>query len=312
MKTFNKNMTITIGDGYRDNCSLLTIKANDSKDVIKDLISVLPNVLVLNVSDQDAKPIVTSDLNKQDRVAIETRNYYNCFDMYRMKEMFMNVIVIEREWVHVNEDGSLGNHISNETEYRINYNSDDQYAMSIILMIGNYYKHSKTATFRVTDTEYAPKLDQKVSTELLVYNFPDLKNHITDDDINLVIETNSERVNLDGKKLIDRVLESLRPKYTVVLPITSSSGEEETDIGLRKIFIDSYDVYSMDTTIGKLFEILFITASTIGNETGLRNDRIDEYVVLKCPKDKISTYAADLIKNTILIVNSELSNCAKD
>ena len=53
MKTFNKNMSIIIGDGYRDESSLLSIKSNDSKDVIKDLISVLPNVLVLNVSDLD-------------------------------------------------------------------------------------------------------------------------------------------------------------------------------------------------------------------------------------------------------------------
>ena len=306
MKTFNKNMSIIIGDGYNDSCSLLTIKSNDSKDIIKDLISVLPNVLVLNVSDLDEKPIFTGQMG-DDKGCIETKNYYNCFDMYRMKEIFMNVIVIEREWVHVNDDGTIGSHISNETEYRLNYNDDDDFAMSIALMVGNYYKHSKTARFEVT-TPTMVKTPYHQSNEDLIKQFPDLKEFITDDSIHFVFHTDSKSMNLDNKKIIDRVMEALRPKFTVVIPVTNSEKELKVESGVKKTFIDSYDVYSMDSTIGKLFEMMYITSSTIGDTSGFRNDVIDEYVIVKCTNKDISSYGMNLLQNTLLIVNSELSD----
>ena len=306
MKTFNKNMSIIIGDGYRDESSLLSIKSNDSKDVIKDLISVLPNVLVLNVSDLDEQPYFTGKI-KDDKGCIETKNYYNCFDMYRMKEIFMNVIVIEREWVRVNDDGSIGSHISNETEYRINYNSDDEFAMSIALMVGNYYKHSNTAKFKITDPEYA-KLDNTPDMDEILKKYPELSEYISDDTYNFVFYTDSEKMNLDNKKIIDRVLDSFRSKYTVVIPTTNVEKDTKLEGSTQKTFIDSYDVYSMDSTIGKLFEMMYIMQSSIGDESGVRNSCVKEYVIIKCPKTAIDSYGINLIKNTLLVVNSELSN----
>ena len=306
MKTFNKNMSIIIGDGYRDESSLLSIKSNDSKDVIKDLISVLPNVLVLNVSDLDEPPYFTGKI-EDDKGCIETKNYYNCFDMYRMKEIFMNVIVIEREWVRVNDDGSIGSHISNETEYRINYNSDDEFAMSIALMVGNYYKHSNTAKFKITDPEYA-KLDNTPDMGEILKKYPELSEYISDDTYNFVFYTDSEKMNLDNKKIIDRVLDSFRSKYTVVIPTTNVEKDTKLEGSTQKTFIDSYDVYSMDSTIGKLFEMMYIMQSSIGDESGVRNSCVKEYVIIKCPKTAIDSYGINLIKNTLLVVNSELSN----
>ena len=115
-------------------------------------------------------------------------------------------------------------------------------------------------------------------------------------------------MNLDNKKIIDRVLDSFRSKYTVVIPTTNVEKDTKLEGSVQKTFIDSYDVYSMDSTIGKLFEMMYIMQSSIGDESGVRNSCVKEYVIIKCPKTAIDSYGINLIKNTLLVVNSELSN----
>ena len=277
MKT--KILTVTLKDGNRSD-DLLVTDMGVIKDIVKDILSSIPNILPLEIG---RTPVINESY--LDGRIEGTRVIYHVFDMYRMNHEFMSIVKTESNFTNESEERVP------IIEYIITVEKDDAFAESIFLMIENYYRGKSSAKCERSELnelkfESIGILDNTEHLDIFKDLHPAVFHAFKDGFPTSTIGVsaysfNSDHVEtLNEKKIIDQISEIIRSKYSVVIPVDSKTIENEENDGVRKTFVDTYDVYAMDTTIGKLFSLVSCTSSTIGNDSGERSAPVQHSAVI--------------------------------
>jgi hypothetical protein len=302
MKT--KVLKVTLQDGYRnhDPNNLLITDMGVMKDIVKDIISVIPNILPLE------KFSIQISENYKDGKLKGNLTAYTCFDMYRIEHSFLEIEKRDVNYVKTNDDGTTGNPVP-MIIYTLLADENDPFAESLFQMVENYYRGKSSAVLERSSISDNDTINENIP--MIVSNVDDLdsfsnvhpaavyglKNRLDNYRAFSAFTFPKDSANLDGKKAIDIVTEIIRSKFSVIIPVKTEMIKSDEGNAIRKTFLDFYDVYAMDTRIGKLFTLVSCTSSTIGKESNVRNGVVDHSVVILWSKDPIKDYAINLGKD---------------
>lgn len=305
----SKKLSVVLKNGTRKNSTdLLVTDMGVLKDIVKDIIGNLPNVLALETKSAQIQTILPGGTTSFQG----TLTAFACFELRDVKTAFMDIIKYDgAETVDDKQEPVV--------KYDIYVDTDNDYAEAIFQMIEHYYSDKDSASVhRYTESPKSHNGGAENNIEVVPISksnwdgaypaaYAANKNGFDDDTKHITIMSiRDDQVDLDNKHLIDRVIEIIRTQYAVILPCKSETISESVDDDTeRKTFMDTYNVYAMDTSIGLLFKLVSCTSSTIGKSSQFRNNVVNHDVLITFI-GKIPTYAADLEQHIINTLSKQI------
>lgn len=310
-------LMITMKSEEVNNNSLLVTNPLLRKDIVKDVIGSLPNILTFDIGVVGITPPLNYTVENEYRLF--SNREYHFYDIHDISKPLIKLVETDVTRYECEKDKyDLSKQLPSMKIYYMEFSENIAFCNSIFMMIENYYKYDSGVEIvelknellsncenmqplTISDMMKTEEEIHDVLTELSLNNDP---NVIGEDPFfayadYYIFKGNASEIQLDETAMSDKILSFIRSKFSVIVP-EGSNKFESTIVDENKVvkhIIDTYAVYAMDSTKGLIARVFDITSSDFNYE-GVRTGTIRSATIVAIPKNKLE-FSNDMVRELI-------------
>lgn len=291
------------------------------KDIIKDTIGTLPNILLLNCGNVYRNDEIVEDdiveIGNGLEYQIHDSKSFVGYDIHDIKNPLVKILESDVTRYECDEHGThdLSKPLPSHKEYLLDF-EECSFSKSIYAMIESYYRNDPGVEIALFDDDEAT-VDISSGTEFKLIDKCKLIKYVGLENTKfeefggkskcVIFSPDTNIIQMKNDSMLEKIFGNIRTKFSVILPTGSSNVDKVLeDKNTVKYLIDAYDVYAMDSTPGKLFSIANITYSKL-NELGVRIGSVENVVAIIIDENACD-YAEGLLKSVCLACKNEIVN----
>lgn len=286
------------------------------KDIIKDTIGTLPNILLLNCGNVYRNDEIVENKDKLEYRIHDSKSFVG-YDIHDIKNPLVKILESDVTHYECDEHGvhDLSKPLPSYKEYLLDF-EECSFSKSIYAMIESYYRNDSGVEIVLFDDDEAV-VDVDSGTEFKLNSIDELHKFVGIEKFTfgepgekskcIIFSPDTNIIQMKNDSMLEKIFGNIRTKFSVILPTGSSNADKTLeDKNTVKYLIDTYDVYAMDSTPGKLFSVVNITYSKL-NELGVRIGSVENVVAIIIGENACD-YAEGLLKSVCLACKNEIVN----
>ena len=289
------------------------------KDIIKDTIGTLPNILLLNCGSVYRNDEIVENGDKLEYLIHDSKSFIG-YDIHDIRQPLVKILESDVTHYECDEHGvhDLSEPLPSYKEYLLDF-KECSFSKSIYAMIESYYRNDsgvEITKFNGNDAvvDINPGMEFKFVDKYKLLKYVGLENATLDEidekSKGVIFSPDKNIIQMKNDSMLEKIFGNVRTKFSVILPTGSFSKDvaikENDESFTMKYLIDKYDVYAMDSTPGKLFSVVNITYSKL-NGLGVRVGSVENAVAIVIDNDACD-YAEGLLKSVCLACKSDIVN----